>query len=275
MFIDTLSSDIPIEFTDSNEQSVVSTYVTRRNERLSQKQAPTATGNTETLQESWLDLGFIETCVQKGLYLNKKVCRSLVYHADSLSTPTVKALVEKYTLADMPSELRERLSSSVQYQNIPLVPWHQNSATTSDTAQEPEPMETSDGQGDENEAILSLMDDDAIWSTASLSKDNPPVQLTEFDEEWASSLFVDLPPEANPNPLLDKPQLGKEDVEVLLASIEEFTLSELTIMLSRISSDVDSRLVKQLDNAYEIQQQTILIKNAANHEDDLSVMNFF
>ncbi|MCL1079862.1 hypothetical protein D5R81_17415 [Parashewanella spongiae] len=273
LFIDTLSSDFPVEFADSNEQRVVSTYVTRREERLSQKQTSTATINTEVEQESWLNLGIIEKCVQKGLPLNQKVRRNLVYYADSLSTPTVKALVEKYSLADIPSELRERLSSSVQYQNIPLVSWHHDSATTSDTAQEHEPMETSVSQDGEEEAILSLMDGDDFLNTPSVSKDNQPVQLSEFDEEWARSLFVDLPPEANPNPILDKPQLGAEDVEVLLARIEEFTLSELTIMLSKISSDVDSRLVKQLDNAYDIQQKTISLKNVANHEDELSVMD--
>ncbi|RJY14948.1 hypothetical protein D5R81_10530 [Parashewanella spongiae] len=274
LFIDTLSSDIPIEFTDSNEQSLVSTYVTRREERLSQKQVPSVTGNAEAQQESWLDLAFIEKCVQKGLRLNQKIRRNLVYHADSLSIHAVKALVEKYPLADMPFELRERLSSSVQYQSTPLVSWHHDGAATSDTAQEPEPMETSDGQGDENEAMLFFMDDDDHWGTASLSKDNQPVQLSEFDEEWASSLFVDLPPEANPNPILDKPQLGTEDVEVLLGSIEYFPLSELTIMLSKISSDVDNRLVKQLENAYDIQQKTMLLKNAANRGDELSVMDY-
>ncbi|MCL1080096.1 hypothetical protein L2734_18380, partial [Parashewanella spongiae] len=274
LFIDTLSSDFPVEFADSNEKSVVSTYVTRRNERLSQKQAPSATGNTKTLQESWLDLAIIEKCVQNGLNLTSEIRRNLVYHADSLSTFTIKALVEKYPLADMPRELRERLSSSVQYQNISLASWHQDGATTNNTAQEPESMETSFNQDGEDEALLSFMEDDTFWNTASLSKVNKPRQWNEFDGEWVSSLFVGLPPEASPNPLLDKPQLETEDVEMLLARIEEFTLSELTVMLSRISSDVDSRLVKQLESAYDIQQQTRLHFNTENHEDEFSIMDF-
>ncbi|MCL1076930.1 hypothetical protein L2734_01875, partial [Parashewanella spongiae] len=274
LFIDTLSSDFPIEFADSSEQSIVSTYVTRREERLSQKQVPSATGNTEAQQESLLDLAFIEKCLQKGLRLTSEVCRSLVYHADSLSTPAIKALVDKYSFCDIPSQLRERLSLSVRYQNIQLASWHQDSATTSDTAQEPEPMETSVSQGSEDEALSPLIKDDAFWGTASLSKVNQPVKISVFDEEWTSSLFVDLPPKASPNPLLDKPQLGTEDVEVLLASIEDFPLSELTIMLSKISSDVNNRLVKQLESAYDIQQKTMLLKNAANRVDELSVMGF-
>ncbi|RJY05216.1 hypothetical protein D5R81_18620 [Parashewanella spongiae] len=274
LFIDTLSSDFPIGFADSSEQSIVSTYVTRREERLSQKQVPSATGNTEAQQESLLDLAFIEKCVQKGLRLNQKVRRNLVYYADSLSTPTIKALVEKYSFCDIPSQLRGRLSSSVQYQNIPLASWHQGGAATSDTAQEPEPMETSVSQGSEDEALLSSMDGDDFLNTPSLSKDNQPVQLKEFDEEWVSSLFVGLSSEANPNPILDKPQLDSKDVEMLLARIEEFTLSELTIMLSKISSDVENTLVKQLDNAYDIQQQTRLHFNTENHEDEFFIMDF-
>ncbi|MCL1076783.1 hypothetical protein D5R81_01470 [Parashewanella spongiae] len=274
LFIDTLNSVFPVKFTDINGQSVVSTYVTRRRERLSQKQVTTATGNTEAQQGSWLDLAIIEKCVQKGLYLNQKTRHNLVYHADSLSTPTVKALVEKYSLADIPFALREKLSSSVQYQNIPLVSWLQDSAATNDIAQEPELMETSVCQDGEKEALFPLIKDDVFWGTATLCKDNQPVQLSELDDEWTSSLFLDLPTEAGSNPILDKPQLGTEDVEVLLARIEEFTLSELTVILSRISSDVDSRLVKRLDKAYESQQKDMLLKNAANHEDALSITDF-
>ncbi|RJY02494.1 hypothetical protein D5R81_19195, partial [Parashewanella spongiae] len=257
LFIDTLNSDFPVEFTDSNEQSVVSTYVSQRNKLLSQKQTPRATSNTEAHQESWLDLGIIEKSVQKGLRLTSEVCRSLVYHADSLSIPTIKALVEKYSFCDIPSQLRERLSSSVQYQNISLASWHHDGAATNDTTQELEPMDTSVSKGDEDEAVLSFMEDNTFWSTASLSKDNQPVQLTESDDAWFSCLFEGLPFEANSASILDKPKLDTEDVKMLLARVEEFILSELTIMLSRISSDVDSTLIKQLEASY-IQQQTTL-----------------
>ncbi|MCL1077057.1 hypothetical protein D5R81_03835 [Parashewanella spongiae] len=274
LFINTLISDFPAEFANNCPQAVVSTDVIQRNEPLSQKQAPRATNNKQAQQEIWLDIDMIEKCIQSGLLLTSEVHRSIVYHADSLSSPTLKALLEKYSFCDVPSQLRERLGSSVQYKNIPFTSWHHDGAATNDTEQEFEPMDTSASQGGEDEAILSLMDDDDLSGTTSLSKDNQPVQLSEFSEEWQSGLLVDLSI-ANSHPILNKPQLDSKDVEMLLDRIEEFTLSELTIMLSRMGSDIDSTLVKRLDEAYDIQQQTRLRFNAANYEDELSFMDIF